>query len=188
MSPKVRRSSSTCGWRRSWRGCWSRVRRQPGSRASACGAWSRSPTRSRFGSRSCSSTTTRATTGSATTTEDDEASRLEGDLLDLEPLLRDAVVLALPFQPLCEDDCPGLCTECGARLKDDPGPRARGGDRPAVEPAPGTPAGRRMTRGPTAEHAVARARREQWLSRSGRCRAATRATVARSGRPSRRPS
>ncbi len=51
---------------------------------------------------------------------DDEASRLEGDLLDLEPLLRDAVVLALPFQPLCEDDCPGLCVECGARLADDP--------------------------------------------------------------------
>ena len=51
---------------------------------------------------------------------DDEASRLEDDLLDLEPLLRDAVVLALPFQPLCEDDCPGLCAECGARLADDP--------------------------------------------------------------------
>jgi uncharacterized protein len=51
---------------------------------------------------------------------DDETSTLEGDLLDLEPLLRDAVVLALPFQPLCEDDCPGLCPECGARLKDDP--------------------------------------------------------------------
>ena len=52
---------------------------------------------------------------------DDEVRRLEDDLLDLEPLLRDAVVLALPFQPLCEDDCPGLCTECGARLADDPG-------------------------------------------------------------------
>ena len=56
----------------------------------------------------------------ATDDGDDDVSRLEGDLLDLEPLLRDAVVLALPFQPLCEDDCPGLCTECGARLKDDP--------------------------------------------------------------------
>ena len=53
--------------------------------------------------------------------EDTGASRLEGDLLDLEPLLRDAVVLSLPFQPLCQDDCPGLCTECGARLADDPG-------------------------------------------------------------------
>jgi uncharacterized protein len=52
--------------------------------------------------------------------EDDEVSVLEGDLLDLEPLLRDAVVLALPFQPLCRDDCPGLCTECGALLADDP--------------------------------------------------------------------
>ena len=56
----------------------------------------------------------------ADTALDDEASRLEGDLVDLEPLLRDAVVLALPFQPLCEDDCPGLCVECGARLADDP--------------------------------------------------------------------
>ena len=52
--------------------------------------------------------------------EDDETSRLQGDLLDLEPALRDAVVLALPFQPLCREDCPGLCAECGARLADDP--------------------------------------------------------------------
>jgi uncharacterized protein len=53
--------------------------------------------------------------------EDDDVSRLEGDLIDLEPLLRDTVVLTLPFQPLCRDDCPGLCIECGARLADDPG-------------------------------------------------------------------
>ena len=58
---------------------------------------------------------------SDTAEEDSGTSRLEGDLLDLEPLLRDAVVLSLPFQPLCQDDCPGLCTECGARLADDPG-------------------------------------------------------------------
>jgi uncharacterized protein len=59
--------------------------------------------------------------GTATEGEDEDAGRLEGDLLDLEPVLRDAVVLMLPFQPLCQDDCPGLCTECGARLADDPG-------------------------------------------------------------------
>lgn len=53
-------------------------------------------------------------------TEDDESSRLEGDLLDLEPVLRDAVVLALPHNPLCGPDCPGLCPDCGARLADDP--------------------------------------------------------------------
>jgi uncharacterized protein len=52
--------------------------------------------------------------------EEFEVSKLRDDLVDLEPLLRDAVVLALPFQPLCEDDCPGLCVECGARLADDP--------------------------------------------------------------------
>jgi uncharacterized protein len=52
--------------------------------------------------------------------EDDETSRLQGDLLDLEPVLRDSVVLALPFQPVCREDCPGLCSECGARLADDP--------------------------------------------------------------------
>ncbi|MGC4109137.1 MAG: DUF177 domain-containing protein [Nocardioides sp.] len=53
--------------------------------------------------------------------EELEVSKLQDDLVDLEPLLRDAVVLALPFQPLCSEDCPGLCTECGARLADDPG-------------------------------------------------------------------
>jgi uncharacterized protein len=57
----------------------------------------------------------------ATHGEDEDIRALEGDLIDLEPLLRDAVVLMLPFQPLCQDDCPGLCIECGARLADDPG-------------------------------------------------------------------
>ncbi len=52
---------------------------------------------------------------------EDEASRLEGDLIDLEPLLRDDVVLDLPFQPLCREDCAGLCVECGADLNADPG-------------------------------------------------------------------
>jgi len=47
------------------------------------------------------------------TTEEDEVGRLQGDLLDLEPALRDAVVLALPNHPLCREDCPGLCPECG---------------------------------------------------------------------------
>lgn len=53
--------------------------------------------------------------------EDEEIDELDGDLIDIEPVLRDAVVLALPFQPVCRDDCPGLCSECGARLADDPG-------------------------------------------------------------------
>lgn len=51
---------------------------------------------------------------------DDETSRMDGELLDLETVVRDAVVLALPQNPLCKPDCPGLCPQCGARLADDP--------------------------------------------------------------------
>jgi uncharacterized protein len=51
---------------------------------------------------------------------DEETARMEGDLLDLEPALRDAVVLALPLTPLCREDCAGLCAECGERLDDLP--------------------------------------------------------------------
>ena len=47
---------------------------------------------------------------------DDEERFLDGDLLDLEPAFRDAVVLALPLSPLCREDCPGLCPECGVHL------------------------------------------------------------------------
>jgi uncharacterized protein len=54
--------------------------------------------------------------------DDDEGLReLDGDLVDVEPALRDSVVPALPFGPLCRDDCPGLCPRCGARLADHPG-------------------------------------------------------------------
>ncbi|AXI81574.1 DUF177 domain-containing protein [Peterkaempfera bronchialis] len=62
-----------------------------------------------------------ASAGSASDEDDeDETYRLEGDLFDLQSVLRDAVVLALPLQPVCQDDCLGLCSECGARLSDDP--------------------------------------------------------------------
>jgi uncharacterized protein len=54
------------------------------------------------------------------TTEQDEVHRVDGDHLDAEPVVRDAVVLALPFQPLCRPDCGGLCPTCGQRLDDLP--------------------------------------------------------------------
>ena len=41
--------------------------------------------------------------------------------VDLEPVVRDSVVLSLPFQPVCQKDCLGLCPECGVRLLDNPG-------------------------------------------------------------------
>ena len=49
--------------------------------------------------------------------EDGEDVPLVGeDSLDLEPALRDALVPALPFRPLCRPDCAGLCPECGRRV------------------------------------------------------------------------
>lgn len=52
--------------------------------------------------------------------EQEAQHRLDQDLMDLEELVRDAVVTTLPFRPVCRDDCPGLCSECGARLADNP--------------------------------------------------------------------
>ena len=45
--------------------------------------------------------------------EADEFPEILDDHIDLEPILRDAVVIGLPFRPLCRPDCPGLCSECG---------------------------------------------------------------------------
>lgn len=55
--------------------------------------------------------------------EQEEQYRVEHDSIDLEPVLRDAVITSLPFQPVCRQDCRGLCSECGVRLEDDPGHR-----------------------------------------------------------------
>lgn len=52
--------------------------------------------------------------------DDEEASRVVDETVDLEPVLRDAVVLDLPFTPLCREDCLGLCADCGADLNADP--------------------------------------------------------------------
>ncbi len=45
--------------------------------------------------------------------EAEEFPEIVDDHIDLEPILRDAVVIGLPFRPLCRPDCPGLCSECG---------------------------------------------------------------------------
>jgi uncharacterized protein len=41
---------------------------------------------------------------------------VQDDHVDLETLVRDAAVLALPFQPVCQPDCPGLDPATGERL------------------------------------------------------------------------
>jgi uncharacterized protein len=52
------------------------------------------------------------------TTDDDELPRVVDEHVDVEQTVRDAVVLALPLAPLCTDDCPGLCPDCGGRRAD----------------------------------------------------------------------
>jgi uncharacterized metal-binding protein YceD (DUF177 family) len=63
-----------------------------------------------------------AYSGSTTeaTSEEDEVRRVDGDFLDLEPMVRDAVVLSLPLAPVCSENCSGLCVDCGQRLDDLP--------------------------------------------------------------------
>ncbi|MGH3772417.1 MAG: YceD family protein [Pseudonocardiaceae bacterium] len=48
-------------------------------------------------------------------TDPDEVSRVIDGLVDLEPVVRDALLLALPRAPLCDENCPGLCPDCGGK-------------------------------------------------------------------------
>lgn len=43
----------------------------------------------------------------------DDQYPLQEGYIDLEPMIRDVVVLAMPFAPLCRPDCRGLCPRCG---------------------------------------------------------------------------
>jgi uncharacterized protein len=55
------------------------------------------------------------------TASDPEALRLnDHHELELEPAIREAILLAEPIAPLCEPDCPGLCAICGERLTGGP--------------------------------------------------------------------
>ena len=64
----------------------------------------------------------------------DVAFTIDGEVLDLEPLVREAVLLELPLAPLCRPDCAGLCPTCGADLAEGPCdcPPAAGDPRWAV--------------------------------------------------------
>lgn len=45
---------------------------------------------------------------------DEDFYPIDVDQIDLGPLVRDAIVLELPMAPLCQEDCAGLCPQCGA--------------------------------------------------------------------------
>lgn len=45
---------------------------------------------------------------------------IEGDQIDFRAIIQEQVILAIPMQPLCREDCRGLCAHCGANLNDGP--------------------------------------------------------------------
>ena len=52
--------------------------------------------------------------------EKEDTELLQGDDVNLGPLVRDALAMEADERPLCRDDCPGLCAQCGFRMEDDP--------------------------------------------------------------------
>ena len=52
--------------------------------------------------------------------EGTEELQMEGDLMDLEIPIIDAIILTLPVNPLCTDECLGLCPDCGEKWENLP--------------------------------------------------------------------
>lgn len=49
-------------------------------------------------------------------TDDLEIMYIAEDFLELADVIREQIQLRIPFQPLCREDCKGLCPNCGADL------------------------------------------------------------------------
>ncbi|MDR3070659.1 MAG: DUF177 domain-containing protein, partial [Propionibacteriaceae bacterium] len=47
-----------------------------------------------------------------------DVSRIDAENIDIMPLLHDQIVLELPFSPICQPGCAGLCQECGVNLNE----------------------------------------------------------------------
>jgi len=56
--------------------------------------------------------------GLAIDTDVEETIDVEGDTIDIIPLVEEAVILALPMSVSCSEDCLGLCHQCGANLNE----------------------------------------------------------------------
>ena len=52
--------------------------------------------------------------------EPDDQYQYQGNQLELASMLREHVILSAPMQPLCGDDCLGLCARCGKNLNEGP--------------------------------------------------------------------
>jgi uncharacterized protein len=54
------------------------------------------------------------------TPEDLDLDFYEGEVVDLERLLKEQVLLQFPLKPLCRETCKGICPGCGADLNQEP--------------------------------------------------------------------
>jgi len=52
--------------------------------------------------------------------EGDDRYFYQGDHVELAPMLREHIILAAPMQPLCREECAGLCARCGKDLNEGP--------------------------------------------------------------------
>ncbi len=48
--------------------------------------------------------------------ESEDTYGYDNDEIDMEPILRERILLSIPYAPLCKTECLGLCTVCGANL------------------------------------------------------------------------
>jgi uncharacterized protein len=53
-------------------------------------------------------------------TDDLDVEFFKGDTLDLSHIAAEQIALAIPMKPLCREDCTGICSECGADLREGP--------------------------------------------------------------------
>ena len=60
-----------------------------------------------------------ADSGVAETDEEDEIYYYQGEQVDLASMLREEIILAAPIQPLCSENCAGLCPRCGQNLNEE---------------------------------------------------------------------
>ena len=58
--------------------------------------------------------------------EAEDELQMEGDLMNLEIPIIDAIILALPVNPLCDEECLGLCPECGEKWESLPEDHSHG--------------------------------------------------------------
>jgi uncharacterized protein len=56
--------------------------------------------------------------GGSFASDDAEEEVYTGKVIDLDPILREQVLLALPSYPVCREDCKGLCPVCGTNLNE----------------------------------------------------------------------